>query len=113
MWEIIHYTKENGDSPVTEFLNKLDKPTKSKAAFLINSLRIGGNNLREPYTKFLRDGILELRIKSENSVRVLYFFQSGQKIVLTNGFIKKTQKAPDDEIERALKYKNDYIRRTK
>jgi len=30
---------------------------------------------------------------------------------MTNGFIKKTQKTPPGEIERALKYKADYERR--
>ena len=38
-------------------------------------------------------------------------FFDGQKIVMTNGFIKKTQKTPQAELDKALKYKSDYERR--
>lgn len=40
--------------------------------------------------------------------RILYFFFIGNKAVLTNGFTKKTQKTPKNEIELAKKYKADY-----
>ena len=40
-----------------------------------------------------------------------YFFVIGQKIILTNGFIKKTQKTPKAEIALAKKYRNDYLNR--
>lgn len=42
---------------------------------------------------------------------VLYFFFVGKRIVLTNGFLKKTQKTPLKEIELAKKRKSDYLRR--
>ena len=42
---------------------------------------------------------------------MLYFFIVGKKAILTNGFIKKTQKTPREEKELAKKYKADYERR--
>ena len=53
---------------------------------------------------------------SENQVgsdisRVFYFFVIGKRIVLTNGFIKKTQKTPKSEIELAKKYRNEFLNR--
>lgn len=39
------------------------------------------------------------------------FFMFGQKIIITNGFIKKTQKTPKREIKLAKKYRNDYLKR--
>ena len=45
--------------------------------------------------------------------RVLYFFIVGKKAVLTNGFIKKSQKTPKAEKELAKKYKADYERNKK
>lgn len=39
---------------------------------------------------------------------MFYFFYSGQRIIVTNGFIKKTQKTPRGEIEKALRYKHDW-----
>ena len=43
--------------------------------------------------------------------RVLYFFYYEGRIVLTHGFIKKTQRTPAGEIEKAKKYRRDYIER--
>ena len=45
-------------------------------------------------------------------VRVLYFFYFEGKIVFTNGFVKKTQKTPREEIRKAKEYRKDYIERS-
>lgn len=42
---------------------------------------------------------------------VLYFFYHDGKIILTNGFIKKTQKTPRSEIIKAKEYRADYLER--
>lgn len=60
----------------------------------------------------LDDGIFELRGKvGSNISRVLYFFYYDGKIILTNGFVKKTQKTPRVEIERVKLYRKDYLER--
>ena len=75
-------------------------------------LQDNGYELREPYSKHLSEGIFELRAKVGSDItRVLYFFYVERHIILTNGFIKKTQKTPPKEIERAKKYRADYLRR--
>lgn len=79
---------------------------------MIEYLGMEGRFIREPYSKNLEDGIFELRIKSGSDIsRILYFFFVGDKAVLTNGFIKKTQKTPRKEIEKAKAYRKDYLRR--
>ena len=71
-----------------------------------------GNQLREPFSKPIGDGIFELRIKfSSDITRIFYFFVVDNRIILTNGFVKKTPKTPKEEIELARKYKKDYERR--
>ena len=78
----------------------------------VDMLKRNGNRLREPYSKPLDGGIMELRaVVGTNISRVLYFFVIGQKVILTNGFIKKTQKTPKKEITLAKKYREDYIAR--
>lgn len=73
-----------------------------------------GNQLREPYSKYLRDDIFELRIKVGSDIsRILYFFFKGKHVVLTNGFVKKDKKTPIKEIERACTYRRDYYERVK
>ena len=62
--------------------------------------------------KELADGIMELRITfGGNITRVLYFFVVGNTAVLTNAFVKKTQRTPPQEIVRAQMYRDDYQRR--
>lgn len=80
----------------------------------IMMLEANGYELREPYSKSLSSekGIMELRAKVGSDIsRVLYFFIIGKKAVLTNGFVKKTQKTPKSEIEKAQIYRADYLRR--
>ena len=72
---VIPYEKENGEAPVEEFLNSLDVKMRAKMYGMIGILQEKGNQLREPYSKHLDDGIFELRCKfGSNITRVLYFF---------------------------------------
>ena len=65
-----------------------------------------------PYSEQLEDGIFELRIKfGGNITRILYFFFVGKNIILTNGFMKKTQKTPPNEIAKAKQYRTIYLTR--
>ena len=67
---------------------------------------------KRQYSKYLEDGIFELRGKVGNNIsRVMYFFYVGNRIILTNGFIKKTQKTPRKELELAKQYKKDFLER--
>lgn len=111
-FEIVFYEKPDGTEPVMEFLSSLDNKMKAKVVQTIDMLASYGFHLREPFSKSLGDGILELRAQVGNNIsRVLYFFVVGRKVVLTNGFIKKTQKTPTKEIELAKKYRADYLGR--
>jgi len=56
------------------------------------------------------DGIYEIRvITTMKSIRILCFFDKGELIVLTNCFIKKSQKTPKKEIRMAEKLKREYL----
>lgn len=112
-FELTFYEKRDGSLPVVEFLDSLPKKMRAKALREMDILKEYGNELREPYTKYLEDGIFELRIKLGSDIsRILYFFYDGRNIVLTNGFIKKTWKTPRGEIEKAKMYRKDYFHRT-
>ncbi len=111
-FEIVFYKKEDGREPVKEFFLSTDIKMRAKMLRTIQLLQVNGNDLREPESKHLEDGIFELRAKVGSDIsRVLYFFVIGQRIILTNGFIKKKQKTPKAEIERAKRYREDYLRR--
>ena len=111
-FEVEFYEKSDGTFPAEEFILSQDVKMRVKLFRLLELLEIEGNNLREPYSKSLGDGIFEIRAKQGTDItRVLYFFVVGKKIILTNGFVKKTQKTPPQEIETAKKYRADYEQR--
>ena len=111
-FEVEFYEKENGEQPAKEFLLSLDIKMRAKMVNTISILADNGFELREPYSKHLSEGIFELRAKVGSDItRVLYFFYVYKHIILTNGFVKKTQKTPPGEIEKAKKYRADYLRR--
>ena len=104
------YSLPDGTEPVTEFLDSLDQNMANKILREIMLLEEFGNQLREPHTKHLDDGIFELRaIYGSNITRVLFFFYYRGRIILTNGFTKKTQKTPQNEIDTAKKYRDDFL----
>ena len=112
MYEIQFYETEDAKCPVQDFLDSLEPKLLAKTLRTIDLLEHNGSMLREPCSKSVGSGIFELRTKQgTNASRVFYFFIVGEKAVLTNGFVKKTQKTPRNEIELARKYKDDYERR--
>lgn len=114
MWNIIFYEKEDGTVPVQEFLNKLSIKHQAKALRDIDVLEKYGSALTEPSVKHIRGKLWELRIKSASDIsRIFYFIHVGKNIVLLHGFVKKTKKTPNREIETANTYLEDYQRRNK
>ena len=109
LFEVEYYERSDGSHPAEEFILSQDFEMQAKLFRLLELLELKGNDLREPYSKPLSDGIFEVRAIQGNQItRVLYFFVIGKKIILTNGFVKKTQKTPTREIELAKKYRTDY-----
>lgn len=111
-FSVEYYEREDGSRPAEEFILAQDKKMQAKLFAVLELLESNGTSLREPFSKSLGDGIFEVRAKQGSDIsRVLYFFVVGRKIILTNGFLKKTQKTPLGEIERAKRYRNDYTHR--
>ncbi|MDD2982710.1 MAG: type II toxin-antitoxin system RelE/ParE family toxin [Crocinitomicaceae bacterium] len=57
------------------------------------------------------NGIYEVRVfTSQKSIRILCFHDEATLVILTNAFIKKTQKTPRNEINLAEKFKTEYLK---
>lgn len=111
-FEILFYEKPDGSEPAKDFILNLEPKMSAKVLRTIQLLKQEGPALREPYSKSLDDGIFEIRTKFGSDItRVLYFFVIGRRIILTNGFVKKTQKTPPGEIALAKMYRDDYLSR--
>ena len=106
------YETMSGECPVEEFIKSQDVKMRAKIYRMLELLEERGNTLRMPWSEHLDDGIFQLRAQVGNNItRVLYFFVIGRKIVVTNGFAKKTQETPPSEIELAKKYRDEYFAR--
>ena len=112
MFQLEFYKTEDGKEPVADFLDSLDDKMAAKLIGLMEILEEKGTELRMPYSEHLGDQIFELRCKlGSNITRALYFFYSGKRIIVTNGFVKKTQKTPPGELKLAKERRADWIRR--
>ena len=112
MYQILYYTNARGDSPVEELLDSLDRKAFKKVAAFIGYLAEQGPNLHRPYSDHVRGPLRELRVQfARNSVRVLYFFMDGRRIVLLHGFLKKDQSLRPMDIDLAENRMRDWISR--
>ncbi|PZX55803.1 type II toxin-antitoxin system RelE/ParE family toxin [Algoriphagus chordae] len=96
---------------ISKFYLSQDDKTKLKINYVFDLIRF---EQRVPIKFFKKlentDGIYEVRIiTSQKSLRILCFQDEGNLVVLTNGFIKKTQKTPRNEIKLAEKLKTEYL----
>ena len=93
-----------------DFFSKQSKKVKAKIVWtfdLIEELQ----RIPDVYLKHIEntDGLYEIRIQQGSDIfRIFCFFDQGKLIILANGFQKKTQKTPKNEIELALKIKKEY-----
>lgn len=106
------YETADGKSPIDDFIKSQPRKMQAKIFRSLQLLSEYGNELRLPDSENLGDGIFEVRTKlGSDIIRILYFFFVGNKAVLTNGFVKKTQKTPPAEIALAKKRRADYLSR--
>lgn len=112
--EIILFEAKN-NCPVENFINTVSND-KLRAKILKNiyQLAIEGDEARPPLSKYVGDGIFELRSKQANNItRIFYFFVVGNKIIMTNGYLKKADKMDKSEFERAKRNRDIYMKRFK
>lgn len=111
MYEVMSYEDRKGNCPTDEFLDSLPIKVQAKVEKWIEKLEEEGPNLPRPFADVVRGKIRELRvIFGSNHHRFLYFF-FGKKVIITHGFLKKTDKIPPEEIERAERYMEDFLER--
>jgi phage-related protein len=107
-WDLYFFKTERGTEPVREFLQDQLNAVRMEAGSALTELQESGPKLRRPGADYLRDSIYELRFRSERvEYRILYFFDESM-IILTNAFIKKTNKVPNTEIERAIRCRTQW-----
>lgn len=117
MYSIRFYKDKDGREPLKEYLKELGAKTDKNSRINFNKIRDYikilseyGTRAGEPYVKHLDGEIWELRPLRN---RILFFAYDGKQYILLSHFIKKTQKTPKREIEKAKNLINDYAERSK
>jgi len=113
MYEVEFYKDRKERCFVVELLNKLQTKVRAKVVKWMDKLENEGPNLPRPYTDIVRGKIRELRVSfGSNEYCFLYFF-FGKRIVITHGFLKKADRIPKRDIERAERIMKDFLERNK
>ncbi|MCL6592285.1 MAG: type II toxin-antitoxin system RelE/ParE family toxin [Firmicutes bacterium] len=115
-WIIELFEKENQECPVLDFIQSLPPKHRAKIEREIDFLEEFGINLTYPHTRKIEGenykGLWELRIQFASDIsRIFYFIHFGNTFVLLYGFLKKSNKTQQRELEIAKKYMQEYIRR--
>jgi phage-related protein len=111
--EVFFYRTVDGVCPVQDFLDSLPPQPAQKITWvlkLVEELEL----IPSSYFKKLvgTEGIWECRIIfGSNAYRIFCFFIENSVVVLTHGFVKKSQKTPVSEIKRAESYRKDFLNR--
>jgi phage-related protein len=109
----IFYRTADGKCPVQDFLDSLQGKVAKKIVWVLKLLE-DLDAVPSSYFKKLigTEEIWECRIQfGSNAYRLLCFFLNRSVVVLSHGFVKKSQKTPVHEIERAEAYRRDFLKR--
>ena len=99
---ILFYMTSSGRQPVMEFLESLLVSDRKEVMADIVTLRLS-YPAAPPLVKKIESGLWELRSRTQSGICRIFFTVDEGAIVLLHGFLKKTQKTPQKEIDTARK----------
>ncbi len=112
--KVSFYTTADGKCPVAEFIDSQPAKVAQKIAWVLKAVQEIKKVPKTYFKKISDTDFYEVRIElSGNIYRLLGFFHNGNIVILTNGFQKKTQKTPENELDICEKRMKDYINRGK
>jgi phage-related protein len=94
----------------SDFYSKQKQKVKDKILWTIRLIE-NQKQVPEDYLKHMDDtnGLFEIKVQQgSDTLRIFCFFDEGKLIVLANGYLKKSQKTPKSQINKALKIKKEY-----
>ena len=96
-WTVEWYRTTSGGVPAKTFLDGLAERPLEEALALLELAKRRGNQLREPKSKALGEGLFELR---GHQVRLFYVFRPGRQLLMLDGMVKKRDEIPRDVMKR-------------
>ena len=117
MFEIIFYEDENENSEILDYLDDLQarsetdknaRINREKILTYLEALRQYGTRIGKPVVKHIDGKIWELRPLSN---RIFFFYWEDNNFVLLHHFVKKSQKTPEKELNKARKKLKSFLER--
>lgn len=102
------YFDSRGKSVALDFYKELTQNQKEKLFYLFYMLADTGKIRNEEKFRYEGDQIYAFKISPD---RFLCFFYEGARVIVTNAYVKKTDKMPLKEKQRSVKSKADYVKR--
>ncbi|MBI1286117.1 MAG: type II toxin-antitoxin system RelE/ParE family toxin [Flavobacteriales bacterium] len=94
-----------------EFYQEQDAKVKAKIQYVLELIK-QVDRVPEKFLKHLEgtDGLYEIRVEFQSNIyRIFCCFDEGRLVIHFNGFQKKTQKTPKNEIEKAQRLMRQYF----
>ena len=110
-YKVYYYrNSQTKKTPVFDYIKKLSLKEKAKVFKYIDFLRDNNGILDEPYSKYIKDKVRELRVDFfRNRHRFFYIVVIEKKIILLHSFLKRTAKTQKQEIIMAINNFKDYM----
>ena len=110
--KVTFYKTVDGKCPVAEFIDSQPAKVAQKIAWVLKAVQELEKVPKTYFKKITDTDFYEVRIEiSGNIYRLLGFFHKGNLVILTNGFQKKTQKTPANEIETCRERMKEFLKR--
>jgi phage-related protein len=94
---VVFYRTATGREPVRDWLRGLDRESRRLIGEDIKTVQYGWP-LGMPLVGNLGDGLWEVRSRLRDGIARVIFFAAGDVMALVHGFIKKSQKTPQDDL---------------
>ena len=110
--EVNFYKTKSGKSPIEEFLDSVPSKAAQKIMWVLSLIEDVEMVPAQYFKKLVSTAeIWECRVKQGSNIYRIFGFMEGRELILTHGIIKKTQKTPAGEIEKAEIYREEYLKR--
>jgi phage-related protein len=98
--EVVFYRTESGNEPVREWLQGLSKQDKKTIGGDIKTVQYGWP-IGMPVVRKMEPGLWEIRCRLDQRIARILFSVKADQMILLHGFIKKSQKMPQADLQLA------------
>jgi phage-related protein len=107
---VVYYSTLRGDRPVGDFLDSLSKLQQTKILRVINIIKTYGLEQARPYVKkLINTPFWEIRILGKDNIRAIYVVPYKDTVLILHGFVKKSQKTPEKELNLVYKRYKEWL----